>query len=152
MLLANAGAALVRIGRWDEAERFLQMSADVVSPYTLGSTYHLLQRSLLRLWQGEVALARADLAGILQTFPDLDPQLACPVYTQLAEAALWHGRPGEAREAVTTGLRAVEGTTIPRTSFHCAGPAWRRWPRKCGGPVYTATTAVSANRAGRPTS
>jgi ATP/maltotriose-dependent transcriptional regulator MalT len=113
MLLANAGAALVRIGRWDEADRFLQMSADVVSPYTLGSTYHLLQRSLLRLWQGEVALARADLAGILQNFPDLDPQLACPIYTQLAEAALWNGRPAEAREAVTTGLRAVEGNDDP---------------------------------------
>src|SRR5580658_2483622 len=84
MLLANAGAALVRIGRWDEAGRFLQMSADVVSPHTLGSTYHLLQRSLLRLWQGEVALARADLAQILENFPDLDPQLACPIYTQLA--------------------------------------------------------------------
>jgi DNA-binding CsgD family transcriptional regulator len=113
MLLANAGAALVRIGRWDEADRFLQMSADVVSPYTLGSTYHLLQRSLLRLWQGEVALARADLARILQNFPDLDPQLACPVYTQLAEVALWNDRPGEAREAVTTGLRAVEGNDDP---------------------------------------
>ena len=113
MLLANAGAALVRIGRWVEADRFLQMSADVVSPYTLGSTYHLLQRSLLRLWQGEVALARADLARILQSFPDLDPQLACPVYTQLAEVALWNDRPGEAREAVTTGLRAVEGNDDP---------------------------------------
>jgi tetratricopeptide (TPR) repeat protein len=113
MLLANAGAALVRIGRWDEADRFLQMSADVVSPYTLGSTYHLLQRSLLRLWQGEVALARADLARILQNFPDLDPQLACPVYTQLAEVALWNDRPGEAREAVTTGLRSVEGNDDP---------------------------------------
>ena len=89
MLLANAGAALVRIGRWVEADRFLQMSADVVSPYTLGSTYHLLQRSLLRLWQGEVALARADLARILQSFPDLDPQLACPVYTQLAGSGVF---------------------------------------------------------------
>jgi DNA-binding CsgD family transcriptional regulator len=89
------------------------MSADAVSPYTLGSTYHLLQRSLLRLWQGDVALARADLACILQNFPDLDPQLACPVYTQLAEMALWNDRPGEAREAITTGLRAVEGNDDP---------------------------------------
>ena len=153
MLLANAAAALVRIGRWDEADRFLQMSADVVSPYTLGSTYHLLQRSLLRLWQGE-ALARADLARILQNFPDLDPQLACPVYTQLAEAALWNDRPGEAREAVTTGLRAVEGTDDPayvmplcRAGLAAVAAAVRR-PRihRDHAPV------LQPHRAGRPTS
>jgi DNA-binding CsgD family transcriptional regulator/tetratricopeptide (TPR) repeat protein len=113
MLLANAGAALVRIGRWAEADRFLQMSGDAVSPTTLGSTYHLLQRSLLRLWQGDITQARADLARVLTNFPDLDPQLACPVYTQLAEVALWSDRPGEAREAAAAGLRAVEGNDDP---------------------------------------
>jgi DNA-binding CsgD family transcriptional regulator len=113
MLLANAGAALVRIGRWAEADRLLQMSGDAVSPTTLGSTYHLLQRSLLRLWQGDITQARADLARVLTNFPDLDPQLACPVYTQLAEVALWSDRPGEAREAAAAGLRAVEGNDDP---------------------------------------
>ena len=113
MLLANAGAALVRAGQWAEAGRVLQMSGEIVSPSTLGGTYHLIQRSLLRLWQGDNAPARADLACVLDTFPDLDPQLAGPVYTQLAEAALWENRPGEARDAITAGLRAVAGNDDP---------------------------------------
>jgi hypothetical protein len=44
MLLANAGAALVRVGRWAEADRLLQMAGDIVSSDTLGGTYRLLQR------------------------------------------------------------------------------------------------------------
>jgi len=57
--------------------------------------------------------ARADLARVLDNFPGLDPHLACPVYTQLAEAALWEKRPGDARHAITAGLRAVEGNDHP---------------------------------------
>jgi DNA-binding CsgD family transcriptional regulator/tetratricopeptide (TPR) repeat protein len=113
MLLANAAAALVRAGQWAEAGRCLQMSGEIASFSTLGGTYHLIQRSLLRLWQGDSASARADLACVLDTFPDLDPQLAGPVYTQLAEAALWDNRPGEARDAITAGLRAVAGNDNP---------------------------------------
>lgn len=113
MLLANAGAALVRAGRWAEADRFLQLSGEIVSPHTLGAMYHLLQWSLLRLLLGDIVQARADLARVLDNFPDLDPHLACPVYTQLAEAALWEDRPGDVRHAITAGLRAVEGNDHP---------------------------------------
>ena len=113
MLLANAGAALVRVGRWAEADRLLQMAGDIVSSYTLGGTYYLLQRSLLRLWQGDLSHARADLMRVLDGFPDLDPQLACPVYTQLAEVALWEDRPGDARDSILAGLRTVEGNDDP---------------------------------------
>jgi DNA-binding CsgD family transcriptional regulator/tetratricopeptide (TPR) repeat protein len=113
MLLANAGAALVRAGRWAEAGRFLQLSGEIVSLSTIGGMYHLLQRSLLRLWQGDIVRARADLARVLDSFPDLDAHLACPVYTQLAEAALWEDWRGDARDAITAGLRAVEGNDNP---------------------------------------
>jgi DNA-binding CsgD family transcriptional regulator/tetratricopeptide (TPR) repeat protein len=107
MLLANASAALLRAGRWPEARRCLDEAAEIASPGMVGWTYHVMQRGLYHLWRGDIAAARADMTVLLSRYPQLEPRIAGPVHTQLAETFLWDGNIDQARSTVERGLQMV---------------------------------------------
>ncbi|HZC99067.1 MAG TPA: AAA family ATPase [Actinomycetes bacterium] len=104
-LLPNAAIALLSLGRLEEAERLLAevFDLDLLSP--AHRLRPLTARGLLRLWQGDLAAAQADFRQVLdESSAPLDPQDAIPVYSGLAEVAIWDGRLPDAGAAVAEGL------------------------------------------------
>jgi DNA-binding CsgD family transcriptional regulator/tetratricopeptide (TPR) repeat protein len=113
-LLPDAASALLSLGRFDEADQLLAEVFELDLPSPAHRLCPLIGRGTLRLLRGDLDGAEADLRGILDEFPaPLDPQSAAPVYTGLAEAALWHGRLPEARAAVAEGLEILAAVDEP---------------------------------------
>jgi DNA-binding NarL/FixJ family response regulator len=125
-LLPDAAIALLSLGRREEAERLLAevLDLDLVSPvHWLGP---LTARGTLRLRQGDLAGAEADFRRILNDSPaPLDPQAATPVFSCLAEVAMWDGRLSDARVAVADGLAILATSEEPYliAELCCAGMA-----------------------------
>jgi DNA-binding CsgD family transcriptional regulator/tetratricopeptide (TPR) repeat protein len=112
--LPDAAGSLADLGRWDEAERILDEAFDL----DLSAPGHwlmpLIFRGRLRLLQGDLAAARADLSRVVDDSPARpDPQYATPVFAGLAEAALWEGRLADARAAAEEGLAILAGCKDP---------------------------------------
>jgi ATP/maltotriose-dependent transcriptional regulator MalT len=109
VLANNTGAALVQLGRWDEARAIIE---DL-----------LLDRSMAeslfpRLTLAEIAVCRGEFDAVDESVARLreageavrQPQFIGSVYAYTAEAAIWRGRYEPAREAVTEGITALVGT------------------------------------------
>jgi DNA-binding CsgD family transcriptional regulator/tetratricopeptide (TPR) repeat protein len=113
-LLPDAAIALLNLGRRDEAERALAevFDLDLVSPaHWLGP---LTARGTLRLRRGDLAGAQADFRQVLDDSPaPLEPQSATPVFSGLAEVAMWDGRLPDARAAVAGGLAILATSEEP---------------------------------------
>jgi DNA-binding CsgD family transcriptional regulator len=113
-LLPDAAVALLSLGRREEAKELLAeaFELDLVSPaHRLGP---LTARAMLRLWEGDLAAAQADLAQILAESPAaLDPGTAASVLWCRAEAAHWDGRPADARAAVGGALEILADAEEP---------------------------------------
>jgi ATP/maltotriose-dependent transcriptional regulator MalT len=110
-LLSNGVAALVYLGRWDEADQMLNETADTDRALVgVGRSVWLCSRAQLRLWRGDLAAARTDLDDALNVRPNaLIPQLTSPGLSALAGVEIWSGRPEEARTTVAKGLALAEG-------------------------------------------
>jgi DNA-binding CsgD family transcriptional regulator/tetratricopeptide (TPR) repeat protein len=110
-LRGSGPEALVYLGRWDEAERMLDEGVDVERGFArIGRSLSLCTRALLRLWRGDLAGARIDLAAAVDGRWDaLHAQLASSALATMAGVATWEGRPSEARATVSRGLEAMEG-------------------------------------------
>jgi tetratricopeptide (TPR) repeat protein len=111
---AHAAEALVLLGRWEQAELLLIDEIDLerpaARPINPVLAHGLLVRALLRLWQGDLPACRADLTSLLAHGDrGLDPQMASPLFAQLARAATWGHEPHEARAAVSKGLALLAG-------------------------------------------
>jgi DNA-binding CsgD family transcriptional regulator/tetratricopeptide (TPR) repeat protein len=113
-LLPDAANSLLSLGRREEAERLLDQVFDLdLRPPGL-RIRPLTVRGTLRVRTGDLAGARADLQTVLDEVPARpDPQNATPVLVGLAEAALWDGRPADARAVVADGLELLAGADEP---------------------------------------
>jgi DNA-binding CsgD family transcriptional regulator len=113
LILMNAADAHALLGRWDQSDRLLDLAVDPdLDPPSVMLAAVRLSRALARLWRGDAAGVRAELAPVLDRHgTDLpDPQIMAPLCTHLAIAATWEGDLDQARDVVATGLRQLAGT------------------------------------------
>lgn len=112
--IAQAAEALLMLGRLSEAERLLTEEADLEIP-SAGTISRILDqtllvRALLRLWRGDPATVRTELANVLvHGRGGLDPPFAASVFAILTRAATWEGNLGDARAATIRGLAVLAG-------------------------------------------
>jgi DNA-binding CsgD family transcriptional regulator/tetratricopeptide (TPR) repeat protein len=113
-LLSDAAAALLSLGRLEEAGRLLDEAFDLDLRSPVQWLRPLTVRGLLRLRGGDLGAARADLQRVLDQSPaPIDPQNVTPVLAGLAEAATWDGRLADARAAVAEGLEVLATSDDP---------------------------------------
>jgi predicted ATPase len=113
-LLPDAASALLSLGRFEEAEELLAEVFELELPSPAHRLCPLIGRGTLRMLRGDLAEAEADLRRILEEFPGpLEPQSAAPVFSCLAEAAIWGGRLPDGRAAVADGLAALAAADEP---------------------------------------
>ena len=94
-LLPDAANSLLSLGRRDEAERLLDEVFDLDLRFPRHWVRPLTVRGTLRLRGGDLAGAHADFRRVLdESVAPLDPQNATPVFSGLAEVAVWDGRLG----------------------------------------------------------
>ena len=108
-LSVNAAEDLYHLGRWGEAVRRLE----AIDPQRLepsGRQFWLSVAGRLDVARGRTDAARAhfDAALALQSL-GLGPEQLPSVYSGLAELALWHGRPDDARRLVAEALADEAG-------------------------------------------
>jgi tetratricopeptide (TPR) repeat protein len=103
-LSVNAAEDLYHLGRWGEAARRLE-AIDPAALEPSGRQFWLSVAGRLEVAHGRTETARAhfDAALVLQEL-GLGPEQLPSVYSGLAELALWHGRPDDARRLVAEGL------------------------------------------------
>jgi DNA-binding CsgD family transcriptional regulator/tetratricopeptide (TPR) repeat protein len=129
-LACNATAALVALGRWDQAERVSRQGLEVAaSDATLIPLLPL--RATLELGLGDLDAAEARLRTLRRLLPAPIPeaQKAGPLFAGLAELALWRGDLDQASALVAETVPLVE-----------ANPRY-------GAPVYALGLRVEADRA-----
>jgi len=133
-LVSDAANALIKLGRWDEADRHLRATLEVIVSGHNASALHLT-RARVELRRGHFDRALEYLASARREFgrTHAGAQYTGPIFQGLAEAALWQGRHDDARAAVAEGL-----------SLTLAVDGWRY-----ALPLYAVGLAVEADRAAR---
>jgi DNA-binding CsgD family transcriptional regulator/tetratricopeptide (TPR) repeat protein len=109
VLLANAASVLVLLGRWEEADRMLDSAGtremDVYAPYLE------IVRADADIARGRWETASSRLAQARSSGLRIsEPQFAGSVMAAQAELELWRPDYPAAIEAISEGLRALEGT------------------------------------------
>ena len=114
-LLGNAGAALFRLGRWDDADR-LADQALAEYPSGLAAIWAHILRADLDIGWGSFPAAQEHLATArrLSTQVVFGAQFNGPLFRSLAELCCWQGRPDQALDAVTKALQLLAGTDAVR--------------------------------------
>ncbi|MEU4192772.1 AAA family ATPase [Kribbella sp. NPDC026611] len=105
ILANNTSAALVLLGKWDDAERIItEVSLDRPPAESL---YPLLTRAEIKVGRGEYEQARDLLASIADVQLGEDPRLLGPLHAIRAELAIGDGELLKAIEEVKDGVTAV---------------------------------------------
>jgi predicted ATPase/DNA-binding CsgD family transcriptional regulator len=109
-LQGNAAEALLRLGRWDEADGMLRAAEDR-HPIEMAAIDLHHGAAWLHICRGafDEASRHLHLARAL-TAKTVDPQYHAPLCALEAELALWHGDPDAARAAAGAGLDHLAGT------------------------------------------
>jgi DNA-binding CsgD family transcriptional regulator/tetratricopeptide (TPR) repeat protein len=105
-LAALAGDVLIRLGRWDDADRATTEGL-ALDQRNRGTTYLAAVRARLLAGRGFVEEAQRRLGGIDRT--SLEPDIAAFIARVEAEAGLNMGRPDDAVAATERGLTRLEG-------------------------------------------
>ncbi|TMC64770.1 MAG: response regulator transcription factor, partial [Chloroflexi bacterium] len=105
-LAALAGDVLIRLGRWDDADR-VTAEGLALDQRGLGTTYLAAVRARLLAGRGGVEEAERRLAAIDRS--SLEPDIAAFIARVEAEAALNANRPSDAVAATERGLARLEG-------------------------------------------
>ncbi len=110
-LAADASAALLKLGRWDEADERLHDAAVMANREGLAALNLYQTLATLEVGRGEVDLAAEHLGGARRIFEKVfvGAQHIGPLYRELALAAVWQGGHADARAAIATGLSACLG-------------------------------------------
>jgi DNA-binding CsgD family transcriptional regulator len=105
-LQAIAVNTLFRLGRWREADHFLNLAL-AAKPTGSAAIDLCLARAKLSVGRGQFEAAEADLRAV-ETLAagGLGPRFEAPLLTLRAGMDLWLGRPQQAREAVSQGIIA----------------------------------------------
>jgi DNA-binding CsgD family transcriptional regulator len=110
-LAADAAAALLKLGRWDQADRLLHDAGMVASPDGLAALNLHQTVAILEVGRGELDLAAQHLDSGRGIFEKVfvGAQHIGPLYREIAHLAVWQGRHADARTAAATGLAACLG-------------------------------------------
>ncbi|HEX6678356.1 MAG TPA: AAA family ATPase [Actinomycetes bacterium] len=108
-LACNATEALFALGRWDQADQVSREALDS-GPADPVAVNLMLARATLEVGSGELDAAEARLRAVRHLLPPTisQPQKAGPLFTGLAELALWRGDLVQARELVAEAVPLVE--------------------------------------------
>jgi DNA-binding NarL/FixJ family response regulator len=110
-LSAVAAAGLFRAGRWAEAAGVIEAALEY-TPSGADAVELLLGRATVALARGEPHRVERDLDAVeALTAGGGSVRHVLPLFTLRAGLALWRGRPGEAADAVHTGLSRWERQT-----------------------------------------
>jgi DNA-binding CsgD family transcriptional regulator len=105
-LQAIAVNTLFRLGRWSEADRFLQ-SALAAKPTGTAAIDLCLARAKLSVGRGQFEAAESDLRAVeALAAGGLGPRYQAPLLTLRAGLDLWLGRAEQVRDAVSRGIIA----------------------------------------------
>jgi DNA-binding CsgD family transcriptional regulator/tetratricopeptide (TPR) repeat protein len=129
-LAGNATEALVALGRWDQAEQVSREALELAPPDAAWVNLPLV-RAALELGRGDLDAAEALLQAVRRLLPSpiAEAQKAGPLFSGLAELALWRGDPEQARQLVAEGVPLAE-----------ANPRY-------AAPLYVLGVRVEADRA-----
>jgi DNA-binding CsgD family transcriptional regulator/tetratricopeptide (TPR) repeat protein len=128
LLAGNATQALVPLGRWDQAEQVSREALET-APSDPASAGLPLVRAALELGRGDLDRAEARLRAVRRVCPASIPEKAGPLFSGLAELALWRGDLEQARALVAEAVPLV-----------AANPRY-------AAPVYALGLRVEADRA-----
>ena len=102
--------AMILLGDWAAAHQLIGQLLDLEPPGG-AAAFPRMASGLLCLWQGEVALASADLAQALRDSEQaMVPEVVSVAHARLARVAAAEQRFDEARELVRAGLRLCAGS------------------------------------------
>jgi DNA-binding CsgD family transcriptional regulator len=102
--------AMILLGDWAAAQQLIGRLLNLESPGSVAA-FPRLASGLLRLWQGDLAEARADLAQALHYSEQaMVPEAASVGHARLARVAAAEQRFDEARELVKAGLSLCAGS------------------------------------------
>ncbi len=109
VLANNACAAMVQLGRWDEATKIIeQLLEDRPAAERL---FPCLTMAEIAVARGQFEVAEQRLAEVREAGASMgQPQFVGSRYACVAEIAIWRRDAKVARDAVLTGLRAVADT------------------------------------------
>jgi DNA-binding CsgD family transcriptional regulator len=109
MLACNATEALFALGRWDQADRISREALEL-APSDPASVNLPMARATLDLGLGNLDAAETQLRTAQRLIPSpiTEAQRAGPLFTGLAELALYRGDLERAREQVTGAVALVE--------------------------------------------
>jgi tetratricopeptide (TPR) repeat protein len=121
-LAGNATEALLALGRWDQADQVSRQGLEGALPDAASAPLPLA-RAALELGLGELDAAQARLHAVrrLLPVPIADTHKAGPLFTGLAELALWRGDLDQARELVTEAVPLVAANLRYAAPLHALG-------------------------------
>jgi DNA-binding CsgD family transcriptional regulator/tetratricopeptide (TPR) repeat protein len=111
-LLASAADALLKLGRWDEADRLARQALAQAQP---DARLPFVVVAMLEVGRGAFEAAEAHLKAIEDGALSGMPEGARMYLSAMAELRIWQGRLDEARAAVSEGLDRVAGTDEARS-------------------------------------
>jgi DNA-binding CsgD family transcriptional regulator len=118
MLIAELAMRLVRQGAWDEADAILPEATSAGTSWSVGRADALFALAQLQALRGDPAGAERTLREVEREMREaVGSMWTAPVATAAAEAALWDGRPLDARSAVAAGLDRREDTDDSEVTY-----------------------------------
>jgi DNA-binding NarL/FixJ family response regulator/tetratricopeptide (TPR) repeat protein len=118
MLIAELAMRLVRQGAWDEAEAILPEATEAGTSWSVGRADALFALAQLQALRGDVVVADRTLREIEREMREaVGSMWTAPVAIAAADAALWDGRPLDARSAVAAGLDQREETDDSEVTY-----------------------------------
>ena len=118
MLIAELAMRLIRQGAWDEADAILPEATSAGTSWNVGRADALFALAQLQALRGDAAGAERTLREVERQLRDaVGSMWTAPVATAAADAALWDGRPLDARSAVAAGLDRREDTDDSEATY-----------------------------------
>jgi DNA-binding CsgD family transcriptional regulator/tetratricopeptide (TPR) repeat protein len=118
MLIAELAARLVRQGDWDEADAVLPEAIAQTVSWSVGRADALVALAQLQALRGDGEGAERSLREVDAAMRGaVGSQWTAPIAIARADAALWDGRPADARKVVTAELARREETDDTETTY-----------------------------------
>ena len=118
MLIAELAARLVRQGGWDEAEAILPEAITATMSWSVGRADALCALAQLQALRGDAEGAERSLREVDAAMRGaVGSMWTAPTATARADAALWDGRPADARKVVAAELGSREETDDSETAY-----------------------------------